>query len=94
MRRDLPIGQALGQFQVALGQAHRLPRLGGFARIRAVKSGNKKARYVLGIDFGTLSGRALLVNVGTGEEVAWADHNYKSAVIEKSLPGSKKRLTV
>ena len=47
-----------------------MPRLGGFARIRAVKSGNKKARYVLGIDFGTLSGRALLVNAGTGEEVA------------------------
>jgi len=57
-----------------------------------VKSGNKKACYVLGIDFGTLSGRALLVNADTGEEVAWADHNYKSAVIEESLPGSKKRL--
>ena len=27
-------------------------------------------RYVLGIDFGTLSGRALLVDVDTGEEVA------------------------
>ena len=47
---------------------------------------------MLGIDFGTLSGRALLVNTCTGEEVAWADHNYKSAVIEESLPGSKKRL--
>ena len=49
-------------------------------------------RYVLGIDFGTLSGRALLVNADTGEEVAWADHNYKNGVIEESLPGIKKRL--
>ena len=57
-----------------------------------MKSEDKKTRYVLGIDFGTLSGRALLVNAGTGEEVAWADHNYKNAVIEESLPGIKKRL--
>ena len=92
MRRDLPTGQALGQFQVALGQARRLSGLAGFGRIRAVKSGNKKTRYVLGIDFGTLSGRALLVNAGTGEEMAWADHNYKNAVIEESLPGNKARL--
>ena len=67
----------------------------GFATLRAVKSkakGRKGIRYVLGIDFGTLSGRALLVNVDTGEEVAWADHPYKNAVIEDALPGSKKRL--
>ena len=57
-----------------------------------MKPTKKKTRYALGIDFGTLSGRALLVNIDTGEEVAWADHNYKSAVIEESLPGSKKRL--
>ncbi len=69
-----------------------MPQLDGFAKISAVKSGNKKARYVLGIDFGTLSGRALLVNAHTGEEVAWADHHYKNGVIEGSLPGSKKRL--
>ena len=47
---------------------------------------------MLGIDFGTLSGRALLVNAHTGEEVAWADQPYKNGVIEESLPGSKKRL--
>ena len=67
----------------------------GFATLRAVKSkakGRKGIRYVLGIDFGTLSGRALLVNVDTGEEVARADHPYKNAVIEDALPGSKKRL--
>ncbi len=67
----------------------------GFATLLAVKSkakGRKGIRYVLGIDFGTLSGRALLVNADTGEEVAWADHPYKNAVIEVTLPGSKKRL--
>lgn len=67
----------------------------GFATLRAVKSkakGRKGIRYVLGIDFGTLSGRALLVNADTGEEVAWADHPYKNAVVEVTLPGSKKRL--
>ncbi|MFQ3169231.1 MAG: hypothetical protein ACI8QI_001791, partial [Limisphaerales bacterium] len=48
-----------------------MPGLAWLGRIRAVKSGIKKARYVLGIDFGTLSGRALLVNADTGEEVAW-----------------------
>ena len=67
----------------------------GFATLRAVKSkakGRKGIRYVLGIDFGTLSGRALLVNADTGEEVAWEDHPYKNAVVEVTLPGSKKRL--
>ena len=53
---------------------------------------NKTIRLVLGIDFGTLSGRALLVNADTGEEVAWVDHPYKNAVIENRLPNSKKRL--
>ena len=53
---------------------------------------NKTIRLVLGIDFGTLSGRALLVNADTGEEVAWIDHPYKNAVIENKLPNSKKRL--
>ncbi|MBT5310500.1 MAG: ribulokinase, partial [Verrucomicrobia bacterium] len=57
-----------------------------------MKFEDKRTRYVLGIDFGTLSGRALMVNADTGEEVAWADHNYKNAVIEEALPGSKKRL--
>ena len=53
---------------------------------------NGKTRLVLGVDFGTLSGRALIVNADTGEEVAWVDHPYKNKVIEKNLPNSKKRL--
>jgi len=49
-------------------------------------------RYVLGIDFGTLSGRALLVDVETGAEVATAVHEYADGVIDETLPGDKKRL--
>jgi L-ribulokinase len=49
-------------------------------------------RYVLGIDFGTLSGRALLVNVATGEEVAGAVSDYAHGVIEETLPGRRDRL--
>src|SRR2546428_9768473 len=52
----------------------------------------KQRRYVLGIDFGTLSGRALLVDVETGREVATAVHEYADGVIEEKLPGSRRRL--
>lgn len=45
-------------------------------------------KYVIGIDYGTLSGRALLVRVSDGAEVATAVHTYKNGVIEDSLPGS------
>jgi L-ribulokinase len=47
---------------------------------------------VLGIDFGTLSGRVLLVDADTGEEVATAVHEYADGVIEETLPGSRERL--
>ncbi len=49
-------------------------------------------RFVLGIDFGTLSARALLVDVDTGDEVAGAVHEYADGVIEETLPGDRKRL--
>lgn len=46
----------------------------------------------LGLDFGTLSGRALIVDVSTGEELASATYAYPHAVMEESLPSGKKLL--
>ena len=44
--------------------------------------------YTLGIDFGTLSGRALLVDTADGREVATAVFDYPHGVIDERLPGS------
>lgn len=46
----------------------------------------------VGIDFGTLSGRAVVVRVADGVELASAVHPYPHAVVERELPGSGRRL--
>jgi L-ribulokinase len=46
----------------------------------------KATKYVIGVDFGTLSGRALLVRVSDGVEIASAVHRYKHGVLETTLP--------
>ncbi|HRL14409.1 MAG TPA: FGGY family carbohydrate kinase, partial [Aggregatilineales bacterium] len=48
--------------------------------------------YTIGIDFGTESGRALLVDTRDGRELATAVHAYKSGVIDEVLPTSGKPL--
>jgi len=43
-------------------------------------------KYSIGIDFGTLSGRAVIVDVETGEEVAYSVKNYEHGVMSETLP--------
>ncbi len=44
------------------------------------------SKYTIGVDFGSLSGRAVLVNVKTGEEVASSTFDYPHKVMDKELP--------
>ncbi|MGW2621244.1 ribulokinase [Micromonospora chokoriensis] len=46
-------------------------------------------RYVVGVDYGTLSGRALVVRVGDGAELGTAVHEYGDGVISTALPGGR-----
>jgi L-ribulokinase len=49
-------------------------------------------KYSIGVDFGTLSGRAVIVDVSYGKELATAVHEYKNGVIDEYLPGTNIRL--
>ena len=46
---------------------------------------DRSARYVVGVDFGTLSGRAVVVSVDGGTEVGTAVHEYRHGVLEQRL---------
>jgi L-ribulokinase len=49
-------------------------------------------RYVIGVDFGTLSGRAVVIRVEDGTEVGSAVHEYAHGVIDAQLPGRDRDL--
>jgi L-ribulokinase len=51
-----------------------------------------KKRYAIGIDYGTESGRAVVVDVKTGEEISTHVTPYPHGVIDGALPGSGKPL--
>src|SRR4051812_21694579 len=48
--------------------------------------------HVVGVDFGTLSGRAVVVRVSDGAELGSAVHEYTHGVIERTLPASGEQL--
>ncbi|RYM05798.1 ribulokinase [Sporolactobacillus sp. THM7-7] len=48
--------------------------------------------YAIGLDFGTLSGRAVLVNMKNGDELAEAVKNYPHGVMTEQLPESGTKL--
>ena len=43
-------------------------------------------KYAIGVDYGTLSGRALLIDCATGEELASAVFDYPHGVMDQALP--------
>jgi L-ribulokinase len=52
------------------------------------------SRYAIGVDFGTESGRAVLVDVADGRELAAAVHRYANGVIDKRLPAPDDDVTL
>jgi L-ribulokinase len=49
-------------------------------------------KYTIGVDFGTESGRAVIVRVSDGAELSSAVYPYPDSVIDERLPGSSDRL--
>jgi L-ribulokinase len=50
------------------------------------------SKYAIGIDFGTLSGRAVLADVTNGKELAVSTMDYPHGVISEILPTTGRRL--
>lgn len=49
---------------------------------------SKSPKYVIGVDFGSESGRAVIANVADGRELATSIHPYANGVIDERLPGT------
>lgn len=50
------------------------------------------SKYTIGVDFGTESGRAVLVDIDNGKEIASSVYPYSHSVIDEKLPDSDIRL--
>src|ERR1700683_2386739 len=53
----------------------------------SANKGDPDNAYVIGVDFGTLSARALVVRVSDGTEVGTAVRDYRHGVIDRELDG-------
>ena len=51
-------------------------------------------KYAIGVDYGSLSGRAVLVEVETGREVAKAVKEYTHGVMDEFLPDGVTKLPI
>lgn len=51
-----------------------------------------RQKYTIGVDFGTLSGRAVVVRVDDGAELGSAVHDYEHGVLTQALPVGTARL--
>ncbi len=49
-------------------------------------------KFAFGVDFGTESGRSVLIDVTNGQEIATSVHRYANGVIDEVLPGTHIRL--
>ena len=59
------------------------------ARAVVSREGGPMEQYVVGVDFGTLSGRAVVVRVADGAELGSATYDYPHGVIDRTLPTSQ-----
>jgi L-ribulokinase len=55
-------------------------------------SANNADACVIGVDFGTLSGRALVVRVRDGAELGTAVHDYRHGVMDDTLAATGEKL--
>ena len=59
-----------------------------------MSSTGRRGRYVVGVDFGSESGRAVLVDCSDGRELATAVYPYANGVIDGRLPEPHDRVTL
>ena len=49
-------------------------------------------KFAVGVDFGTLTGRTVLIETDTGREIAAADFSYSHGMMQDYLPDDETKL--
>src|SRR3954452_10342431 len=88
---DLLTRKLLSLTLAPLGAAIAAIPIGLLGRRCSVMS-TDPAALVVGVDFGTLSGRAVVVRVEDGAELGSAVTDYPHGVVDRRLPGSGREL--